>query len=230
MSDKDKTHKFGEIVDHLMGELPVTGHESLQQRLADDQALAHEHDEVASLITQLRTLQTGPDETPDLTGAILREISPKKGRSAVWYRPALTPLRLGSFISAFAILMVVINLQTLTRESTLSTTRYSNSQPAGVAAGYGAQGGSYSAHAKYNDDRVSESEDVILTYINGAFGALLMIVSGLLSIILAIAAENSSTRRRRLAISSLVFGIIAVGSFVLRSLVNTWFNSSTMGH
>jgi uncharacterized membrane protein len=229
VSDKEKTEELGVIVDHLMGELPMTGRESLQRRLADDQALAHEHDEVESLITQLRTLQSTPDQTPDLSGAILPRISSKKGLTPIWYRPALTPLRVGSLISAFAILMVVINLQTLTRESSLSTTRYSNSQLAEADAAYATRGGGYSAQANYNDDRVAESEDVILTYINGAFGTLVMIVSGSLSIVLAIAACNSSTRRRYLALSSLVFAIIAVGSFVLRSLANSWFNSSIMG-
>jgi Ca-activated chloride channel family protein len=83
----------------------------------------------------------------------------------------------------------------------------------------------YSARANYNDDRVAESEDVILTHINGAFGALIMLICGLLAVLFGIAA--CVTKRRRLfGIASIAAMVLTVGSFMLRSLVNTWFNIS----
>jgi hypothetical protein len=77
----------------------------------------------------------------------------------------------------------------------------------------------YTGVAKYNDDRVSEAADVILTYINGAFGALVMIACGVAAIL------SSAFGQYRAAMGLMV---VAVGSFIRRSLVNTWFNTSGM--
>lgn len=87
-----------------------------------------------------------------------------------------------------------------------------------VEAGAQTQG-QYLDRASYNDDRVSEAADVILTYINGAFGALVMIACGVAAIL------SSAFGQYRAAMGLMV---VAVGSFILRSLVNTWFNTSGM--
>ena len=83
----------------------------------------------------------------------------------------------------------------------------------------------------YNDDRhVVEAADVILLYyITGSFGALVMIGFGVTSIILALVATTASTRRRGWVIASIVCALLAIGYFVLRSLVNSWFNTTTLG-
>ena len=103
--------------------------------------------------------------------------------------------------------------------------------PQGVGGGLVStnQIGGYSRMARYNDDRVAESADVVLVYINGAFGALMMVGLGVTSLILAVVASTASTRRRGWVIASIICATLAVGSFVLRSLVATWFNDTSAG-
>jgi hypothetical protein len=88
-----------------------------------------------------------------------------------------------------------------------------------VEAGAQAQLGGYTNKATYNDARVAEAADVILLYINGAFGALVMIACGVAAIL------SSAFGQYRAAMGLMV---VAVGSFILRSLVNTWFNTGSM--
>jgi len=77
----------------------------------------------------------------------------------------------------------------------------------------------YTPQATYNDDRIAESVDLILTYINGTFGALIMVSAGVAAIL------ASAFGQYRAALGLLV---VAVGSFILRSLVSTWFNDESL--
>jgi len=88
-----------------------------------------------------------------------------------------------------------------------------------IAAGTieGAQ--AYTPQGKYNDDRIAESVDLILTYINGTFGALIMVSAGIAAIL------ASAFGQYRAALGLLV---VAVGSFILRSLISTWFNDQSL--
>lgn len=88
-----------------------------------------------------------------------------------------------------------------------------------LVSGLTLEAGAYTNKASYNDDRVAEAADVILTYINGAFGALVMIACGVGAIL------SSAFGQYRAALGLMV---VAVGSFILRSLVNTWFNATTL--
>lgn len=218
MSDKGHQLKPGDLIDHLLGELPEDRDELLERELADDPALAQERDEVASLITQLHILKPCPSETPDVSEAVMRQLSAEKERARFWFRPVLTPLRVGSYITALATIVLLVNLPRLHFRG---STTHSYAPPAQAPAISGPTGRSYSTVANYNNDRVAEASDVILAYINGSLGALVMIGFGLTSFILAIAASTAPTRRRGLAIASAVCALLAVSSFVLRSLVNT---------
>ena len=73
---------------------------------------------------------------------------------------------------------------------------------------------------EYNDERVSEAVNRIFGYIEGAFGALIMVAAGLGAIMAAAFGQY------RAAIGLLV---VAVGAFILRSLVGTFFNDETIG-
>jgi hypothetical protein len=88
-----------------------------------------------------------------------------------------------------------------------------------MVSGMTVEASAYTAVNSYNDDRVAEAADVILTYINGAFGALVMIACGVAAIL------SSAFGQYRAAMGLMV---VAVGSFILRSLVNTWFNTDNM--
>lgn len=69
----------------------------------------------------------------------------------------------------------------------------------------------------YNDDRIAEATNLILTYIEGSFGALVMVVAGLGAIL------GAAFGQYRAALGLLV---VAVGSFILRSIIGTFFNDS----
>ncbi len=86
-------------------------------------------------------------------------------------------------------------------------------------AGLSSPAEAYNPIANFNDDRVAEAADVIMTYIHGSFGALIMVCSGIAAIL------SAAFGGYRAALGLLV---VAVGSFILRSLVSTWFNDSTM--
>jgi len=72
----------------------------------------------------------------------------------------------------------------------------------------------------YNDERVAEAVNRIFGYIEGSFGALLMVSAGLGAIMAAAFGQY------RAALGLLV---VAVGSFILRSLVGTFFNDENIG-
>jgi len=71
----------------------------------------------------------------------------------------------------------------------------------------------------YNDARITNVINAILTYIEGSFGALIMIAAGLMAII------SSAMGQYKAALGLLV---VAVGAFILRSLVATFFNDANI--
>ncbi len=75
--------------------------------------------------------------------------------------------------------------------------------------------GSFS-EAGFDDDLIRNSVGNLLKLIEGAFGALVMIVAGLIAIIAA------AMGAYRAALGMLV---VAVGSFILRALVSLFFGS-----
>lgn len=71
----------------------------------------------------------------------------------------------------------------------------------------------------YNDIRLSDSLNAILVYIEGTFGAMVMVSAGIGAIL------SSAFGQYRAALGLLV---VAVGAFILRSLVGTFFNDKTI--
>jgi predicted dinucleotide-utilizing enzyme len=70
---------------------------------------------------------------------------------------------------------------------------------------------------KYNDARVVNAVNAVLSYLEGTFGALIMAAAGIGAII------SASFGGYKAAISLMV---VAVGAFILRSLMSTFFNDS----
>jgi len=68
---------------------------------------------------------------------------------------------------------------------------------------------------EYNDQRVDNVINAIFVYLEGSFGALIMVSAGLLAIV------SSAFGQYRAALGLLA---VAVGAFLLRSLVGTFFN------
>lgn len=77
------------------------------------------------------------------------------------------------------------------------------------------------AHATptYNDARIAQAVDVIMTYLEGSFGATIMAIAGIMTIVMAAFGQY------RAALSLLA---VAIGAFCLRSFMSTFFNDSTI--
>ena len=93
---------------------------------------------------------------------------------------------------------------------------------AGLTAGLEAQtfgGGGGGRTIEYNDVRLAMSINAILTYIEGTFGAMVMVAAGIGAIL------SSAFGQYRAALGLLV---VAVGAFILRSLVGTFFNDDNI--
>lgn len=71
----------------------------------------------------------------------------------------------------------------------------------------------------YNDSRFAESVDAVMAYLEGSFGAMVMAAAGIATVLCAAFGQY------RLALSLLV---VAIGAFVLRSLVSTFFNDVSL--
>lgn len=71
----------------------------------------------------------------------------------------------------------------------------------------------------YNDQRITESTNAVLTYLEGSFGALVMVASGIGAIL------SAAFGQYRAALGLMV---VAIGSFILRSLMSTFFNDSNI--
>ncbi len=70
----------------------------------------------------------------------------------------------------------------------------------------------------YNDTQIAGAVTAILTYIEGAFGALVMVAAGIAAIL------SSAFGQYRAALGCLV---VAVGAFILRSIMSTFFNTES---
>ena len=71
----------------------------------------------------------------------------------------------------------------------------------------------------YNDDHIAQAVIAVLTMIEGSFGALVMVGSGIAAIL------SSAFGQYRAALGCLV---VAVGSFILRNIMSTFFNTKSI--
>lgn len=67
----------------------------------------------------------------------------------------------------------------------------------------------------YNDVRIADSTNAVLLYLEGSFGALVMVASGIGAIL------SAAFGQYRAALGLMV---VAIGAFILRSLMSTFFN------
>lgn len=85
----------------------------------------------------------------------------------------------------------------------------------GMVKGAIAQDAISDVEASYNDERIGRAVAKIFTYLEGSFGVLVMVCAGLGAIL------SSAFGQYRAALGCLV---VAVGAFILRSFVITFFN------
>ncbi len=71
----------------------------------------------------------------------------------------------------------------------------------------------------YNDARLAEALGAIFRYIEGTFGAMVMVAAGIAAIF------SAAFGQYKAALGLLV---VAVGSFILRSLVDTFFDTAAV--
>lgn len=77
---------------------------------------------------------------------------------------------------------------------------------------------SFEATTQYNTEGQNEAVDAIMTYLEGAFGALIMAAAAIGAIVSAVVAIFA--RSKKLLLVALGFSVIAVGSFIVRSSIN----------
>lgn len=71
----------------------------------------------------------------------------------------------------------------------------------------------------YNDVRIADSTNAVLLYLEGSFGALVMVASGIGAIL------SAAFGQYRAALGLMV---VAIGAFILRSLMSTFFNDQNI--
>lgn len=82
-----------------------------------------------------------------------------------------------------------------------------------------AQGTGGNTTTKYNDAKVANAVNAIMTYLEGSFGALIMAASGIGAIM------SAAFGQYKAALSLMV---VAVGAFILRSIMSTFFNDQNI--
>jgi hypothetical protein len=85
------------------------------------------------------------------------------------------------------------------------------------AQGLGGGGGSLATTQQVNSQRIQLAVNAIMQYLEGAFGALIMAASGVGAIMAAAFGQYKA---------ALSLMVVAVGSFILRNLITTFFNDS----
>jgi len=75
----------------------------------------------------------------------------------------------------------------------------------------------FAGETTYNDERINNAVNAIMLYLEGSFGALIMAASGIGAIM------SAAFGQFKAALSLMV---VAVGSFILRSLISTFFNDT----
>jgi len=163
--------------------------------------------DIHSLISEL----ANPTEKacPNLESRVMWAL-PEKSKKACFYLPLRLALVCSVVLLGIASLFAVLQIK-----------------PENTNYAYMPQtSGALSEGAEYNDERISNSVDITLAYIEGSFGALMMLASGLLAIcFLALA---SVRQRKAYIVWATVFLGLAVGSFIVRSTVTTFFNTESI--
>lgn len=75
--------------------------------------------------------------------------------------------------------------------------------------------GAVGGRTGYDDSRIANAVSTIFAYLEGSFGALIMAASGIGAIM------SAAFGNYKMALSCMV---VAVGAFILRSMMNTFFN------
>jgi hypothetical protein len=78
----------------------------------------------------------------------------------------------------------------------------------------------------WGDIRIAESADIFLTFMNGAFACLLMVLSGLGGICSLLFA--GIRKSKRLFYVALILGCLAMVTFLVRSSISTYFNDVSL--
>ena len=79
--------------------------------------------------------------------------------------------------------------------------------------------GALNGQTSIDDARIANAVQTVMTFLEGSFGALIMAASGILAIC------SAAFGQYKAAMSCMV---VAVGAFILRSMMNTFFNIQSL--
>jgi hypothetical protein len=155
-----------------------------------------------------------PEQPRSIAPKVLAEI---RAHQSIWSRfvsSLLTPrMAAGVYITFALFVCIFLPLQLLENRS--PTIHSVPTTPGGlIGGGFGGSGG---LTTRYNDVRMSNSVNAILTYIEGTFGALVIVMSFFGALVSGIVALR--TRKRFAWVISLAFLAICLGAFIFRSFL-----------
>lgn len=79
--------------------------------------------------------------------------------------------------------------------------------------------GALNGRAAFDDGRIANATQTVMRFLEGSFGALIMAASGIGAIM------SAAFGQYKMALSCMV---VAVGAFILRSMMNTFFNIQSL--
>lgn len=214
--DDSKNH----IIDSILGELSEEEDSSLQDQLKLDKSLEKDYQETKLVISRLQELAVEPSFGSDIIEPVVERIN----KRISFFERYLTFNISNRFLAVASVVTVAfLMFSNIISTNNTKIPSSGNNSTGNFSSGTGySSGGSYgySPRASYNDMRITDNVDVVLNYINGTFGALCMIVSFLVGIILLSLGINK--KQRRVIVAGVVFIIMGVAVFLLRDLASTW--------
>jgi ABC-type sugar transport system permease subunit len=209
------------IIDDLLGELTDEESRTLASEMVINPKLAGDYQEYKKLISNIQSLKSVPEHTPELSSKILAELEKEKVRR--WWRPAsFSALTTIGSLAASIMILLLVKRPSLNLNQKATDIPVSQYPSASTTSSYNAV-----SFANYNDWRIAKSEDVFLTYLNGALGALIMVGCAIIGIIFLAVATKSRSRRKNIAIA-LFFFAVAIACFMLRSAISYFYNSALL--
>jgi Ca-activated chloride channel family protein len=223
MTDSRRFHE--QFLNFLEGTLSEEERRSFNEALQSEENLALEfaqYQQVMQIEREIALQQFDLDE--HFTDKIMARLSPKPWSSREVVMSYLSAL--GRFLSSKLMISVFFLLALAIAWWLRSPVNggYPQTMAPGPEYTQGqnyiiAGGAQYVPKASYNDTPIAERADIMLTYMNGQFGAMLMILSFLFAVY--------SVIFRKFKLSG-VFVMLTCLTFTLRSLVSTWFNDTTL--
>ena len=202
------------FLDYAEGRLEGEEVRRLEQSLAESPSLRREFEEYTKVLSLSRLLATPHEADARFSADVMAAIAQQR-QAPGWWRGLLgflegsrpRPLWALSAAAALVVLILIVRAGEVPPISgPVISSGSSRPGPTGMVT--------------YNDVRISNSVSAVLTYLEGTFSALLMLVCGMLAVLCAL------LRKRGWAF---LFLILTIALFLLRAGLSVFFNDVAIG-